>query len=226
MSNDNHIPPTNWNPSSGLKLALLLGLWFALAAVAGMTGMFAVGPEQLARPVLLTILAPVALFLAACAGSGEFRKYILSRDIRLLTMMQSWRVIGFAFLPLYAYEVLPGLFAWPAGLGDIAVGLSAPLVVWTLMHNPNFAASRGFIVWNLLGLLDFAVAGVTSTLASGAVAGLVSGSLTSAPMEVWPLFLFPAFIVPLFMMLHLTALFQVWPSRQAKTLAPAREGST
>jgi hypothetical protein len=40
-------------------------------------------------------------------------------------------------------------------------------------------------------------------------------------MEVWPLFLFPAFIVPLFMMLHLTALFQVWPSRQAKTLAPA-----
>ena len=109
---------------------------------------------------------------------------------------------------------------------DIAVGLSAPLVVWTLMHNPNFAASRGFIVWNLLGLLDFAVAGVTSTLASGAVAGLVSGSLTSAPMEVWPLFLFPGFIVPLFMMLHLTALFQVWPSRQAKTLAPAREGST
>ncbi|MCH7554866.1 MAG: hypothetical protein IIC08_02535 [Proteobacteria bacterium] len=172
------------------------------------------------------MLAPVALFLGAYAGSGEFRKYILSRDIRLLTMMQSWRVIGFAFLPLYAYEVLPGLFAWPAGLGDVAIGLSAPLVVWTLMRNPDFAASRGFIVWNLLGLLDFAVAGVTSTLASGAVAGLVSGPVTSAPMEVWPLFLFPAFIVPLFMMLHLTVLFQVWPRRQAKTLAPAREGST
>jgi hypothetical protein len=151
MTNNNHIPTTNWNPSAGLKLALLLGLWFALAAVAGMTG----------------------------------------------------------------------LFAWPAGLGDVAIGLSAPLVVWTLMRSPNFAASRGFIVWNLLGLLDFAVAGVTSTLASGAVAGLVSGSLTSASLEVWPLILFPAFIVPLFMMLHLTVLFQVWPSRQAKTLAPA-----
>ena len=215
MTNDNHIPTTNWNPSSGLKLALLLGLWFALAAVAGMTGMFAVGPEQLARPVLLTILAPVALFLAACAGSGEFRKYILSRDIRLLTMMLSWRVIGFAFLPLYAYEVLPGLFAWPAGLGDAAMGLTAPLMVWALMRNPSFAASRGFIVWNLLGLLDFAVAGVTSTLASGAVAGLVSGSLTSAPMEVWPLSLFPSFGVPLFMFMHFTVLFQAWESRRA-----------
>ena len=99
-------------------------------------------------------------------------------------MMQSWRIIGFAFPPLYAYEVLPGLFAWPAGLGDVARGLSAPLVTWTLPRHPDFAASRGFIVWNLLGLLDFAVAGVTSTLASGAVAGLVSGPATAAPGAV------------------------------------------
>ena len=135
-------------------------------------------------------------------------------------MMQSWRIIGFAFPPLYAHEVLPGLFAWPAGLGDVAMGLSAPLVTWTLLRHPDFAASRGFIVWNLLGLLDFAVAGVTSTLASGAVAGLVSGPVTAAPMEVWPLILFPAFIVPLFMMLHLTVLSQVWPRRRADALAP------
>lgn len=224
MTPHNRIPLTNWNPSAGIMAALLLAVWFALAAMAGMSGIFAVGPEQLARPVLLAMLAPTALFLGAYAGSGEFRKYILTRDIRFITMMQLWRVVGFVFLPLYAYEVLPGLFAWPAGLGDIAIGLTAPLMAWTLMRRPNFAASRGFIVWNLLGLLDFAVAGVTSTLASGAVPGLVSGPVTAAPMEVWPLILFPAFIVPLFMMLHLTVLFQVWPRRQASAPAPARGG--
>ena len=94
------------------------------------------------------------------------------------------------------------------------MGLSAPLVAWTLLAKPDFARSRGFVVWNLLGMLDFALAGVTSTLASGAVAGLVSGPVTAAPMEVWPLILFPAFVVPLFMMLHLTVLFQVRPRRR------------
>jgi hypothetical protein len=217
MTTNDHVPPTTWSPSARVKLALLLGVWFALTAVAGLAGVFAVGPDQMARPVLLTIL-----FLGAYAGSEKFRNFILTRDIRFITMMQSWRVIGFAFLPLYAYEVLPGLFAWPAGLGDAAMGLTAPLMVWALMRNPSFAASRGFIVWNLLGMLDFVIAGVTSTLASGAVAGLVSGSLTSAPMEVWPLILFPAFVVPLFMMLHLTVLFQVWPSRRRSALASSQ----
>lgn len=207
-------PPAPWALSARITVTLLLGVWFVLAAAAGLAGTFAAGPDQLARPVLLIVFAPVALFIAAYAGSNEFRRFILSRDIRLATMMQSWRVVGFAFLPLYAYEVLPGLFAWPAGLGDVAIGLSAPLVAWALMRRADYAASRGFIVWNLLGMLDFVVAAVTSTLASGAVAGLVSGPLTSAPLEVWPLFLFPAFIVPLFMMAHLTVLLQVWPRRR------------
>ena len=220
--NDNKLSAPTWTPSARITVTLLLGVWFVLAAAAGMTGMFAAGPDQIARPVLLTIAVPSVLYLAAFAGSAAFRRFILSRDIRLATMMQSWRIIGFAFLPLYAYEVLPGLFAWPAGLGDMAIGLSAPLVAWTLIRNPKFAASRGFIAWNLLGMFDFATAAVTSTLASGAIAGLVTGPLTSAPLEVWPLFLFPAFIVPLFMMLHLTVLFQVWPRRRAYALTMAQ----
>ena len=221
MTTPHRNPPAPWSLSARIIVTLLLAAWFAAAAAAGMAGTFAAGAEQLARPVLLTILAPMALFLGAYAGSEDFRRFILSRDIRLATMLQSWRIIGFAFLALYAYDVLPGLFAWPAGLGDMAMGLSAPLVAWALLRRAEFATSRGFIVWNLLGLLDFAAAAVTSTLASGAVAGLVTGPVTAAPMEVWPLILFPAFIVPLFMMLHLTVLLQVWPRRQANSLAPA-----
>ena len=34
-----------------------------------------------------------------------------------LTTLQLWRVIGFAFLALYAFDTLPGLFALPAGWG-------------------------------------------------------------------------------------------------------------
>ncbi len=103
----------------------------------------------------------------------------------------------------------PACSPWPAGLGDVALGLSAPLVVLALARDPGFAARRGFVVWNWLGLADFVVAFGTAALASGAIPALVAGGATSAPMEVWPLFLFPGFFVPLFVFLHLTALFQV-----------------
>ena len=195
-------------------LAAVLVVWFGLAAAAGMSGLLAAEPETLARPVLLSVLAPLALFVALYLMSGRFRTFILTRDVRFLTVLQSWRVIGFAFLMLYAWGTLPGLFAWPAGLGDVAIGLGAPWVALALARRPEFARSRGFVLWNLAGLLDFVVAAGTATLASGAVPGLVDGSLTSAPMEIWPLSLFPSFIVPLFAILHLTVLLQVAAARR------------
>ncbi len=196
--------------------AIVLAVWFAAAAMAGASGSLAAPPDQLFRPVLLSVIGPIAAFVTFYAGSERFRDFVLSRDIRVLTMLQMWRVVGFAFLMLTAHGVLPGLFAWPAGLGDVAVGLTAPLIVLALARRPEFALSRGFVAWNLLGLLDFVVAAATATLASGAVAGLAGGGLTSAPMEVWPLSLFPSFIVPLFVFAHLGVLFQVQALRRGK----------
>jgi len=103
--------------------------------------------------------------------------------------------------------VLPGLFAWPAGLGDIAIGITAPWVAFTLARRPNFAASRLFIVWNLLGILDLVVAVSIGALSSALATG-VAGEVTTAPMAQLPLLLIPAYFVPLFVMLHLAALFQ------------------
>ena len=200
---------------AGTALAAVLILWFGLAAAAGAAGLFTAPPDQLFRPVLLSVAGPVLVFLGLYSGSPIFRRFVLSRDIRVATMLQLWRVIGFAFLMLYAHGVLPGLFAWPAGLGDVAIGLSAPLVVLALVRRPEFARGRGFVVWHLLGLLDFVVAAATATLASGAIPGLHAGPVTSAPMEAWPLVPFPSFIVPLFVFLHLGVLFQVRALRRA-----------
>jgi uncharacterized BrkB/YihY/UPF0761 family membrane protein len=94
-------------------------------------------------------------------------------------------------------------------MGDVAIGVSAPLVVQAMARRPEFVRGRAFVTFHVLGMFDFFVAGATATLASGAFPSLFSGSPTSAPMEVWPLNLFPAFFVPLFMILHLAVLFQV-----------------
>lgn len=150
---------------------------------------------------------PLILFAAGYLGSDAFRALILAADLRLLTAIQAWRAGGLGFLALYAHGILPGLFAWPAGLGDIAIGVTAPWVALALIRRPTYVASRQFVVWNLLGILDLVVAVSTGALSSGFVAGLVE-KVTTAPMTQLPLVLIPAYFVPLFIMLHLAALFQ------------------
>jgi hypothetical protein len=131
----------------------------------------------------------------------------MAADLPLLTAVQAWRFAGFGFLALFAHGVLPGVFAWPAGLGDNAIGLTAPWVALTLARRTAFAASRVFVIWNLLGMLDLIAAVSTATmnqiLATGA-----AGQVTVAPMAQLPLLLVPAYLVPLFFIWHLTALFQ------------------
>ena len=206
--------PTGVSFPTGISIAVGLAVWLAIVWLMGTSGILTAPATQPFRPVLFSVLVPVLAFLAVYAGSLRIRKFMLAIDMRLLTMLQLWRVLGFGFLTLYAHDVLPGLFAWPAGLGDVAIGLTAPLAVWALIQRPNYAKSGRFIAFNLLGILDFVVAAGTATLASGAYLEFHTGLPTSAPMEVWPLNIFPGFIVPLFMFAHLTVLFQVNALRQ------------
>lgn len=138
-------------------------------------------------------------------GVGRpFAAYFLALDLSLAASIQGWRAGGFAFLALYAHGILPGAFAWPAGLGDIAIGVTAPWIARALARSPDFARSRAFTTWNLLGILDLVVA-----IGSGGLNSvLTSDGPSTAPMAQLPLVLIPAYLVPMFIMLHLAALLQ------------------
>ena len=199
-----------WAGLTGLLLA-----WFAAAYVIGAERLLANEAGAFMAPIALTATIPVAAFLAIYALSSGFRGFILAQDIRALTMLQHWRVIGFVFLPLTFFGVLPGVFAWPAGLGDVAIGLAAAFVIARLGRDPAWATSAGLVRFHLLGLLDFAVAIATAGLAAGAFPSLIADGVTSAPLDVWPLNLFPSFIVPIFIILHLSVLLKVRHLRRA-----------
>ncbi len=198
-----------WSGPQRVWLAGILLAWFAAAYVIGTEGWASSEQPALFAPIALTAVVPVAVFLAIYALSDRFRGFVLSQDIRRLTMLQHWRVIGFVFLPLYIFGVLPGLFAWPAGLGDVAIGVAAAAMVTRLERDPGAATSPALARFHLLGLLDFAVAIATAGLASGVYPALISGGPTSAPLEAWPLNMFPSFLVPIFIIMHLTVLLKV-----------------
>ena len=180
-----------------------LVLWLALVIALGADGVFVQPPGGPPLPILIGATAPVIALLVMYRLSRSLRELILGADLRLVTAVQAWRFAGFGFLALYAYGILPGAFAWPTGLGDMAIGISAPLVALIITRRPGFAASKTFVVWNLLGILDLVLA-----LGNGALSSVLPGEVTTGPMAQLPLVLVPAYLVPIFFMLHLLALAQ------------------
>jgi hypothetical protein len=205
----NHSTPSNVRWS----VAIVLTLWLAVAFWLGRHEVFVTPRGTPPLALLAAVVVPIGVFLLAYWISRSFHDFVLAADLKLLTATQSWRFAGFGFLALHALGLLPGYFAWPAGLGDMAIGLTAPWVVVALSQKPRFAASKTFVAWNIFGIFDFAVLaigmGAIAPLFFVRLAQTVTPQMTAAaPMRHLPLVLIPTFFVPMFTIFHLVALFQ------------------
>jgi hypothetical protein len=107
-----------------------------------------------------------------------------------------------AFVIVMALGDLPWIFALPAGLGDIAIGLSAPFVARALDRDEALERAVRF---NVLGIVDLVVA-----LTIGFLAGLGPVGLgvtpTTEPLALLPLALVPTVAVPTALTLHVVSL--------------------
>src|ERR1700684_3657155 len=195
-----------------LAVAIVLMIWLLLVVSFGAAGAFVGPPGTPPLPMAIGVAAPLVLFFASLRLSRSFRQFVLSLDLRLIAGMQAVRWAGLGFLSLYAHNVLPAVFALPAGLGDMAIGVTAPWIILALVRQPGFAASGAFIRWNVLGMLDLIIAVSIGTVSAFLATG-APGEISTAPMATLPLLLIPAFLVPLFLMLHTAALMQ---SRQLR----------
>jgi hypothetical protein len=206
--------PASRAGASALISALLL-VWLGLISWFGATEAFVAAGGAPPLRLLAAVLGPVLVFLIAYRVSAAVREFVSMVDIRFITATQAWRFGGFVFLSLYAYGVLPGYFAWPAGLGDMAIGAAAPWMLVRLARDPGFVASRAFAIWNVLGILDLIVA-----VTLGAVVPLlfpnVLSTMQTGAMARLPLVLIPGFFVPGYLILHVIAL------RQSRGAASAR----
>lgn len=187
-----------------LSLAIVV-LWFLLALSGSQLGVFNSGayPQVLLG---LAAVAPVALFGFLYLSSGPFREFLLSLNVRALTLAQTVRVVGLVFLLLYYRGTLPGAFAIPAGWGDIAIGITAPIIAWA--WKPPYP-TRTFVVWSILGILDLVMAVSLGILSSAGPLGVLAADATTQPMGTFPLSLIPTFFVPLLLIFHLISLLRV-----------------
>lgn len=191
--------------SSGAKrkwtaaIIIWLFAWFAARMILGHSRLIA--PARLIPLSFFALDATVAL---ALAFSPIFRQAALSIPQNELIGLHVVRVAGSVFLVLLDMRLLPVQFALPAGYGDIAVAVTAPLALYALNKNKPFA--RGLaIAWNFLGILDFGIALVTGTLFIGPyVRQWARAGHSWAYLDY--VLMIPGFAVPLLMLTHMASL--------------------
>ena len=191
-------------------LWILIAAWFALVLVLGRNDFFVARPGAPPLALLTAATVPVALFLLSVWLSPSTRDRALTADLKLATAVQAWRIGGYSFLILSAYNYLPGYFAWPAAVGDMFIGVTAPLLI-RKMSNPGFTKSSTFVAWNVFGILDLVVAIGLGALGVFLIGNAGDVSPTTI-MSRMPLVVIPTFFVPTFVVLHLIALMQARPS--------------
>lgn len=193
----------------------LLALWFVVAVFAAYIGVFNAGsPYSMSVPIPLGLGAvlPVIVFAVWFQSSRGFREYVLSLNPVVLTAVQTWRVGGFIFIVLMAMGLLAPAFALPAGLGDFAIGVTAPFVAYALSRK---ALPHGaFITWQSAGIADLVVAVTTGVLSSPTRIGILAHGTTTQIMGQLPMSLIPTFAVPLLIILHIICIAL---TRQAKS---------
>ena len=75
-------------------VTVILAIWLAAAVVLAAAGAFAGSPTQPPLGILLAVVLPPLLFATLYRVSGRFQDFALAIDLRWLTAIQAWRVIG------------------------------------------------------------------------------------------------------------------------------------
>ncbi len=178
---------------------LLFGAWSLAAFTALVGGLFGTGTGEPSLAIVVQLVVLVAGFLVLYRTVPALRRGVRSLDPAFLTALQSWRILGMMFLFVMALGRLPAVFAIPAGVGDVLVGLAAPFVADRLRRGT--LSRRALGSFTALGLLDFAVA-----FGAGNYVNLHPEVYSGyASMAALPLVIVPALFVPAFSLLHLAA---------------------
>jgi hypothetical protein len=194
--------------------AVWLG-WIVAASFLAREGFFEQDAHAANPWIPVAVLVPMALALLAARTPALSRGLAGPMGAARLAVPQTFRVVGAAFLIAMSLGDLSPVFALPAGLGDVAVGVAAPFVARRLARGEG---RKGAIWFNALGILDLVVAvglGVLTSLGPGQVIHTAPSSLA---VSQWPLVLIPTTAVPLALALHLISLRRLRSNRSG-TLA-------
>jgi hypothetical protein len=182
-------------------------LWGAVAWSAAINGVFRAGASAL--PLLpLAIFLPVIIGAPLLLVSKRVGQVLDGMPASWLIALQVYRVFGSVFLAGALRGLVPGVFGWPAGIGDVLTGLFAvPAAI--AVASGTAEGRKAAIIWNVFGLTDFAVAITLGLISSPGPLQLIVPSVPSIGAGAYPNVLTAAFVVPSSVLLHVLSLRQL-----------------
>jgi len=199
-----------------LAIMVPFTLWSAVAWTAAINGVFRTGASAL--PLLpLTIFLPVIIGAPLLLLSKRVGQLLDVMPTAWLVALQLYRVFGSQWLAYWLRGLLPGLWALPAGTGDVLTGLFAVPAAIALATG-TAEGRKAAILWNIFGLADVAVAIILGMIISPGPFQLIIPNGSSIGLSGYPNVLTPAFVVPSSILLHALSLRQL--RRRSRMEAP------
>lgn len=188
-----------------LIIAFILLIWFLVIIILGKINFFSKNYYWLFVPNIF--ISWLVLFeLLRRAYNSETIKSITDKIPQSWIIgVQFYRVVGIGFIFLWARGILPAAFAFPSGIGDIFIGLTAPFIAYLYYKNKPYSRKLA-VIWNYLGVLDLIIALSIGVLGFPRPVQFVPLSPSTEPLSLFPLAIIPLFAVPLAIMLHLFSL--------------------
>jgi hypothetical protein len=201
--------------------AVVLASWAVVTALLAQRGFFR-PPDLYSPPPVGIALGLVLAVLAVCLLVSPSLRALLTNQ-RHLILLNLWRLVGVVFLLLMGNDQMPALWALPAGIGDVIVGVAAP---WIARHVETPEGERRAIIFTLFGMADLVVAVGLGVMTSPGPAHVFRTTPTSELATQFPLALVPTFLVPLAFILHVVSLWQLlggsWVTQPAVSFGRSR----
>jgi hypothetical protein len=189
-----------------LALAVPFTVWLIAIWILAFGGAFIPRPGVPSVP--LAIFAPVIVGLVVLLRSKRVAALLDATPPAWLVALQVYRAFGGIFLVDWARGSLSSVFALPAGIGDMVVGLLALPVAYYL-HNGAPYGRRLALAWNILGLLDLAIAITIGILSAPGPLQLLPPDRPNTQLGTFPTVMIPTFVVPCSILLHALSIRQL-----------------
>ncbi|MCU1701608.1 MAG: hypothetical protein JWR34_7671 [Mycobacterium sp.] len=201
---------------------MIWGAWVLASGLLANAEVFRFQPTKAAPWIAVAMIVPLVAVLLSTRVPLVSRILDQPDALWRLTLPQFFRPVGVTFLVAMALGYLPAVFAIPAGIGDIAIGVDAVFIARNLRRG---IVDRSTVWFNVLGLLDLVVALAIGVMAAPGLARLLIVSPSTQAISLLPLVLIPTTIVPLAVALHVLSLRKLRVGAETATVA-APVGST
>jgi hypothetical protein len=212
----NALSMTNWSSHDRVRAmqistVVLIG-WLGATIALGSLGVYQ-GASDRVPTIQYGLLVPILIGGFLILRSSTVARVLDAVPQQWIIGVQVYRALGIIFLILYGAGKLPGLFAWSAGLGDVLVGVLAPVVALAYARGPH--ENRDLVwAWNIFGLVDLIVAVTAGFVTSPSTLQLFAFDLPNELISAFPLVLIPTYLVPASILLHLASLVKLRRSVQ------------